>query len=75
MKLALAAGAALLLAIAAFRRARGVLSPGPRESVARPAEGGAPPGLTTSTLVTAAMVGAGVAVVIGIMWVGLELLT
>ncbi len=74
MKLALAAGAALLLVIAAFRRARGVLSPGRRESVARPVEG-PPPGQTASLLVTAAMVGAAVAVVIAIVWVGLELLT
>jgi hypothetical protein len=74
VKLALAAGAALLLAIAAFRRARGVLRPGSFESVARPAEG-SPPGQTTSALATAAMVGAVVAGVIGIVWVGLELLT
>ncbi len=74
MKLALAAGAALLLAIAAFRRARGVLRPSPRESVARPAQA-SPPGQATSVLATAAMVAAAVAVVIGIMWLGLELLT
>ena len=74
MKFALAAGAALLLAIAAFRRARGVLRPGLRESVARPAEG-TPPGLATSVLATAAMVGAAVAVVVAVVWIGLELLT
>ncbi len=74
MKLALAAGAALLLAIAAFRRARGVLRPGPRESMARPAEG-TPPGQAASVLGTAAMVGAAVAVVVAIMWLGLELFT
>lgn len=67
-------GAALLLAIAAFRRVRGVLPPGPRSSVARSTEGN-PPGLATSTLGTAAMVGLGVAAVVGIVWVGLELLT
>lgn len=64
----------MLLAIAAFRRARGVLRPGPRTSVARSGEGN-PPGLAASTLGTAAMVGVGVAVVVGIVWVGLELLT
>ena len=63
----------MLLAIAALRRARGVLSPGPGESVARPAQG-TPPGQTTSALVTAAMVGAAVAVVVGIVWIALELL-
>ena len=72
MKLALAAGAALLLAIAAFRRARGVLSPAPRESVARPAEG-SPRGQATSALATAAVVGVAVAAVAGIVWVALEL--
>ena len=74
MKFALAMGAAMLLAIAAFRRARGVLRPGPQASVARSAEG-SPPGLAPSMLGTAAMVGVGVAVVVGIVWVGLELLT
>jgi hypothetical protein len=73
VKYGLALGAAVLLAIAAFRRARGVLRPGPRDSIARPAEGN-PPGQATSALVTAAMVGAAVAVVIGIVWVSLELL-
>ena len=73
MKLALAAGAALLLAIAAFRRARGVLRPGLRDSIARPAEG-EPPGQATSALVTAVMVGVGVAAVVGIVWVAVELL-
>ena len=63
----------MLLAIAAFRRARGVLSPGPLESVARPAEG-TPPGQATSVLVTAATVGAAVAAIVGIVWVALELL-
>lgn len=67
-------GAAFLLAIAAFRRVRGVLSPGPGAAVARPAEG-APPGLAAHTLGTAALVGVGVAAVVGIVWVGLELLT
>lgn len=74
MKIALAMGAALLLAIAAFRRVRGVLPPGPQTSVARSAEGN-PPGLAASTLGTAAMVGVGVAAVVGIVWAGLELLT
>ena len=72
MKLALAAGAALLLAIAAFRRARGVLSPAPRESVARSVEG-SPRGQATSALATAAVVGVAVAAVAGIVWVALEL--
>ena len=66
-------GAAFLLLIAAFRRARGVLSPDQRGSVARPAEGN-PPGQATSALVTAATVGAAVAALVGIVWVGLELL-
>ena len=74
MKFALAMGAALLLALAAFRRARGVLAPGPRGSAARSAEAN-PPGLAASTLGTAAMVGVGVAAVIGVVWLGLELLT
>jgi hypothetical protein len=74
VKLVVAAGAAWLLAIAAFRRIRGVLRPGARQSVARSA-GGDPPGQTTSVLVTAAVVGVAVAAVIGIVWVGLELLT
>lgn len=64
----------MLLAIAAFRRARCVLPPGPRASVARSAEGN-PPGLAAGTLGTAAMVAVGVAAVVGIVWVGLELLT
>ncbi len=63
----------MLLAIAAFRRARGVLSPGARESAARPAEG-TPAGQATSALVTGAMVGAAVAAIVGIVWVALELL-
>lgn len=67
-------GAALLLAIAAFRRVRGVLPPGPQTSVARSAEGN-PPGLAASTLGTATMVGVGVAAVVVIVWAGLELLT
>jgi hypothetical protein len=73
VKFALALGAAVLLAIAAFRRARGVLRPGARESIARSAEGD-PPGQATTALVTAAIVGAGVTVVIGIVWVAVELL-
>jgi hypothetical protein len=74
VKLVVAAGAAWLLAIAAFRRVRGVLRPGPGRSVARPAQGD-PPGQTTSVLVTAAVVGIAVAAVVGIVWAGLELLT
>lgn len=65
-------GAALLLAIAAFRRVRGVLRPAPGASVARSAEGD-PPGMATSALATAAMVGVAVAALIGIVWVTLEL--
>ena len=74
MKYVLAAGAAWLLAIAALRRVRGVLRPGAGQSVARPVEGN-PPSQATSALVTAAIVGVAVAAVIGIVWVGLELLT
>ena len=74
MKIALATGAALLLAMAAFRRARGVLRPGPRASVARSPEEN-PPGLATSGLMGAAIAGVAVVAVIGIVWVGLELLT
>ena len=72
--MALAMGAALLLAMAAFRRARGVLRPGPQTSVARSVEGN-PTGLAASTLGTAAMVGVGVGAVVAIVWAGLELLT
>jgi hypothetical protein len=72
VKLAFGAGAALLLAIAAFRRARGVVSPAPRRAVARPAEG-PPPGQATSALATAAVVGVAVAAVVGIVWAALEL--
>ena len=67
-------GAALLLAMAAFRRARGVLRPGMRASVARSPKGN-PPGLTSSSLVGAAIAGVAVVAVVGIVWVGLELLT
>jgi hypothetical protein len=67
-------GAALLLAMAAFRRARGVLRPGMGTSVARSPEGN-PPGLAASGLVGAAIAGVAVVAVIGIVWVGLELLT
>ena len=72
MKLALGAGAAVLLAIAALRRVRGVVSPAPRRAAARPAEG-SPSGQATSALATAAVVGVAVAVVVGIVWVALEL--
>lgn len=58
--------------MAAFRRARGVLRPGPRESLARPVEG-TPSGQATSALVTAVMVGVVVAAIVGIVWVTLEL--
>jgi hypothetical protein len=74
VKTALGMGAAVLLAIAAFRRARGVLRPGPRTSAARSAEGN-PPGLAAGTIGTAAMVAVGVAAVVGIVWVTLELFT
>lgn len=74
MKIALAMGAAVLLALAAFRRARGVLRPGPRASTARSPEGN-PPGLATNSLVGAAIAGVAVIAVVGIVWVGLELLT
>jgi len=74
VKLVVAAGAAWLLAIAAFRRVRGVLRPGSGRSAARPPQGN-PPGQTTSVLVTAAVVGIAVAAVVGIVWAGLELLT
>lgn len=74
MKLAITMGAALLLAMAAFRRARGVLRPGPRTSAARSPEGN-PPGLTSSSLVGAAIAGVAVVAVVGIVWIGLELLT
>jgi hypothetical protein len=72
VKLALGAGAALLLAIAAFRRVRGVVSPAPRRAVARAAEG-PPPGQATNALATAAVVGVVVAAIVGIVWVALEL--
>lgn len=74
MKLAITMGAALLLAMAAFRRARGVLRPGSRTAVARSPEGN-PPGLASSALVGAAIAGIAVVAVIGIVWVGLELFT
>jgi len=74
VKLLVAAGAAWLLAIAAFRRVRGVLRPSPGRSVARPPLGD-PPGRAASVLVTAAVVGIAVAAVVGIVWAGLELLT
>jgi hypothetical protein len=74
MKFAITMGAALLLAAAAFRRARGVLRPGPRTSAARSPEGN-PPGLATSVLAGAAIAGMAVVAVIGIVWVGLELFT
>ena len=62
----------MLLAITAFRRLRGVVSPAPRRATARPAEG-PPPGQATSALATAAFVGVTVAAVVGIVWVALEL--
>jgi hypothetical protein len=74
VKLGLAAGAAVLLAIAVFRRVRGVLSPSLRQSIARRAEG-APSGQAPSALATAAMVGVAVAAIVGITWVALELFT
>lgn len=74
MKMALALGAALLLAMAAFRRARGVLRPGPRAAVARSPEEN-PAGLATSGLAGAAIAGVAVVAVVGIVWIGLELLT
>jgi hypothetical protein len=74
VKLAITMGAALLLAMAAFRRARGVLRPRMRTSVARSPEGN-PPGLAASGLVGAAIAGVAVVAVVGIVWVGLELLT
>lgn len=63
----------MLLALAAFRRARGVLRPGPGASAARSPEGN-PSGLATNTLVGAAIAGVAVIAVIGIVWIGLELL-
>jgi len=72
MKLGLGAVAAVLLAIAAFRRARGVLKPAPQRTTARPAAG-TPSGQATSALATAAIVGGAVAALIGIVWVTLEL--
>jgi hypothetical protein len=74
VKFALAMGAAMLLALAAFRRARGVLRPGPHASAARSPEEN-PAGLATNTLVGAAIAGVAVVAVIGIVWVVLELLT
>jgi hypothetical protein len=74
MKLAITLGAALLLALAAFRRARGVLRPGPRTSAARSPEGN-PSGLASSALAGAAIAGIAVVAVIGIVWIGLELFT
>lgn len=74
MKGGLAVGAAVLLAIAAFRRLRGVLRPRPQGSVARPAEG-TPPGQARAALVTALLAAVAVVAVAGIVWVGLEWLT
>ena len=74
MKLAITVGAALLLAIAAFRRARGVLRPGGRTSVARSPEPN-PPGLAMSALVGAAITVISVLAVTAIVWMGLELFT
>jgi len=72
MKLGLAAVAAVLLAITALRRARGVLTPAPRRATARPATG-TPPGGVTNALAIAAMVGVAVAALVGIVWLTLEL--
>jgi hypothetical protein len=74
MKLGLGAVAAVLLAIAAFRRARGVLKPAPRRATARPATG-TPSGQAPSAMATTAIVGVAVAALVGIVWVTLELFT
>ena len=77
VKLALAVGSSVLLAIAAFRRARRRVEPGPRAApVARPAEGN-PPGQATTRRASLRPRSAarGVAALVGIVWVGLELLT
>jgi hypothetical protein len=74
MKLGLAVGAAVLLAISAFRRARNVLTPPVRRQAARQ-DPGARARQATTTVVSAAVVGVAVAAVVGIVWLGLELFT
>jgi hypothetical protein len=75
--LGLAAGALFLLAIVAFRRARGVLNPTARRAAARqamPAErAGTRSRRITGTVLTVARAAVGVAALVGIVWLAWEL--
>lgn len=72
MDLGLAAGALFLLAIVAFRRARGVRSPTARRAAARPAVGTRSRRVATAVL-TVARAAVGVAALVGIVWLTREL--
>lgn len=72
MDLGLAAGALFLLAIVAFRRARGVLSPTARRAAARQAIGTRSSRIATAVL-TVGRAAVGVAALVGIVWLTWEL--
>lgn len=72
MDLGLAAGALVLLAIVAFRRARNVRTPEARRSAARQSRGARPPRVATAVL-TVARAAVGVAALFGIGWLAWEL--
>ena len=77
MDLGLAAGALFLLAIVAFRRARGVLSPTARRAAARQAPVSGRAGTRSrriaTTVLTVARAAVGVAALVGIVWLAGEL--
>ena len=74
MDIALAVAAGLLLAVAAFRRARGVLTPTARRAAARQAIGTRSRRIATAVLTVArAMVG--LAALVGIVWLTRQLFT
>ena len=77
MDLGLAAGALFLLAIVAFRRARGVLSPTARRAATRQAalsgRAGTRPRRIATAVLTVARAAVGVAALVGIAWLAWEL--
>ena len=66
--------AGLLLALVAFRRSRGVLTPDARRVVARPGRG-ARTRRVVATFLAVARAGVGVAALAGIVWLARELFT
>lgn len=77
MDLGLAAGALVLLAIVAFRRARGVLSPTARRAAARQAvlsgRAGTRSRRIATAVLTVARAAVGIAALAGIVWLTREL--